>query len=419
MVLGAVIGLGILRTPGLIAGYLGRTDVILMAWAVGGGVALLASLVFAELAGMHPEAGGKFVYALEAFGPAAGFVTGWAEILVTRGFSAASKAIVIGEYIILLTGWGALRVWAALVVVGFFLINAAGLRAGRDFQNGVTALKVVLIVLIIGAGLLRPHSADNTNEVVLEHGLLAGFGLAYLAIAFTYYGWDDMLKLAGEFREPGRTLPRVLWVGAVGVSGLYLGINFAFLHALTPAQAAGSPLVAADAVAVVLGEGGRRFITVAALVILVSSLNMQFLGLPRVAYGLAARGLAPRAFLSVSDRGTPLTGLYVVSGFVLIMAMTRSFELLIQYLSLVALIVDGVILIALFRLRHTRPHARRPFRVPGFPWVPGAALVAYAILLVLFFWTQPGLVAGAVMIVAGLAAIGVGWTRRYSVEADG
>ena len=414
IVVGAVIGVGILRTPGLIAGYLGSPFLILGTWLFGGLVALLASLAVAELAAMHPAAGGKFVYAREAFGPIAGFVTGWAEILVTRGFSAASKAIVIGEYLILLTGWGAIRPWAALVVVVFFLINALGLRTGRVVQNVVTLIKVGLILLIVAAGFWGGDGASWRADSVFvpDPSPLLGLSLAYLAVAFTYYGWDDFLKMAGEVKNPGRTVPRVLIIGATSVAVLYLLVNLAFLSALTPAEAAGSPLVAADAVGAVFGNTGQRLITVAALVILVSSLNVQFMGLPRVAFGLAHEGLGPAPLRRLSPHGTPLAGLVVVSLLIFVMAMTRSFERLIQYLSIVAITIDAMVLASLFRLRRTQAAVPRPFVTPGYPWLPAITVGLYVCVLVIIIATQPELTLGGGALVALLMAAGWVWTRR-------
>ena len=362
---------------------------------------------------MYPEAGGKFYYTHEAFGPVAGFVTGWGEIIITRGFSAASKAIVIGEYLILLTGWGEIRPWAAGVVFLFLTINLMGLRTGRMVQNVVTAVKVGLIMVIIGAGFWGGDGASLQSSAgfAATDNRLLGFALAYLAISFTYYGWDDFLKLAGEVKEPGKTLPRVLIFGTVSVAMLYLLLNWAFLSAMTPAEAAGSPLVAADVVAKVFGDAGGRLITVAALIILVSSLNVQFMGLPRVAFGLAHRGLAPKQFARVSRHGTPVVGLLVVSALIFVMAMTRSFELLIQYLAFVAISIDATVLVGLFRLRRTRPDATRPFLTPGYPLLPLLTVALYVALFVIIAVTQPELALGGAALIALLAAGGWAWNR--------
>jgi APA family basic amino acid/polyamine antiporter len=415
IVVGAVIGVGILRTPGLIAGYLGSPVPILLTWLLGGVVALLASLVFAELAAMFPEAGGKFYYANEAFGPTAGFVTGWAEIIVTRGFSAASKAIVIGEYLILLTGWGQVRAWAAGTVGVFLIINLLGLQTGRWFQNTVTLIKVGLILLIVGAGFFGNGSDTETARAAVAGGTgLLGFALAYLAVSFTYYGWDDFLKLAGEVKEPGHTLPRVLILGAIAVAVLYLLVNLAFLSALSPAEVAGSPLVAADVAESAFGEPGRRLITVAALVILVSSLNVQFMGLPRVVYGLSRTGLAPMSFSRLTPGGTPIVGLLVVTGIIFVMAMTRSFERLIQYLAFVAITVDTMVLLAVFRLRRTHGQTTRPFATPGYPWLPIITVSLYVTLFGIIATQQTELAIGGAFMVILLALIAHFWGNYWA-----
>lgn len=414
VVIGLVIGVGILRTPGLIAGYLGGPWDILLVWVAGGAIALVSAMVFSEMAAMYPEAGGKFAYARQAFGSIGGFVAGWSEVIATRGgFPAASKAIVIGEYLILLTGWGAIRAWAAAVVVGFFLLHILGLQAGRVFQNVVTTVKVMLILVIIGAGLIGGTGASWAPAAAIspERGLLLGFALAYLSVSFTYYGWEDAIKMAEEIREPGRKLPKILIIGAVGVAALYLAVNVAFLSALSPAEMSGSPLVAADAVAVAFGESGRTFITVTALVILISSINVNFLSIPRVAYGLARRGLAPAGLLGVSGGGTPLGGLLLITALVFLLAMTRSFEFLIQFMMFVAISVDTMILIALFRLRRTRPQEPRPYRVPGYPWMPAVVVILYVTILVLVAVTQPKLALGGSALLAALVVAGVIWSR--------
>lgn len=418
--IGLVIGVGILRTPGLIAGYLGGPWPILLAWVAGGVIALLSAMVFSEMAAMYPEAGGKFAYARQAFGPLGGFVAGWSEVIVTRGgFPAASKAIVIGEYLILLTGWGAIRGWAAAAVLAYFLLHLLGLQAGRVFQNVATTAKVVLILVIIGAGLTGGAGAswEPGATITPERGLLLGFALAYLSISFTYYGWDDAIKMAEEIREPGRNLPKALILGAVAVAVLYLAVNVAFLSALSPTEMSGSPLVAADAVAVAFGESGRTFITVTALVILISSLNVNFLSVPRVVYGLAHRGLAPAGLVRVSGGGTPLGGLFLITALVFLLAMTRSFEFLIRFMMFVAISVDAMVLIALFRLRALHPDESRPYRVPGYPWMPVVVVILYVLILVLVTVTQPMLAVGAGGLLAALTIAGVIWSRtRARIE---
>jgi len=413
---GIVIGAGILRTPGLISGYLGDAWAILGVWVLGGIVAALSTLLLAEMAAAFPRAGGKYVYAREAFGPVAGFVAGWSELLVTRAFSGAAKAVVIAEYIILLAGRGNVQILAGFVILAFVLVHYGGLRLGTLFQNVTTMVKVVILAGIAAAGLWVGdfRGFAESASFVPEHSGLLGFALAYQLTAFAYYGWEDAAKMAEETRNPGRAMPRILLGGAAIVAVLYLLVNVAFLSALTPGEMAGSPLVAQDAIAGVFGETAGVLVVLAGLLILVSSLNVQFLGMPRVAFGLARDGLAPPALTQVTSRGTPGLSLLFISAVILGLALTGAFELLIRFMMLVAISVDLMVLLAFFRLRRSRPDQARPFKVPLSPWLPALTILLYLALLTIIVATQPELTlgAGAMLTVIALAGILTTLLRR-------
>lgn len=412
---GIVIGAGILRTPGLIAGYLGDPWLILAAWAFGGVVVALSTLVLGEMAAALPEAGGKYVYAHHAWGPTMGFLAGWSELLVSRGFSGASKAVVIAEYIrILAGGRGSLPILSLAVCLGFFVLHTRGLKASTTFQNVTTAIKVLVVLLIAAAGIWAGDLAGfDTSPGGLdapEMGLLA-FALAYQSISFAYYGWEDAAKMAEEVKDPGRALPKILVGGSLAVMVLYLLMNVAFLAALTPAEMAGSELVAQDAIAAVFGGAAGTVVVVASLLILVSSLNVNFLGLPRVAYGLGQHGLAPRAWTRVDARGTPRNALYFIAVWIGALALTGAFELLIRFMMTVAITVDTMVLMGYFRLRAIRPDLERPFRMPGHPWLPGLTIALYVAILAILVGTQPGLALGAGGMIAAILLAGW-WTAR-------
>ena len=410
---GIVIGAGILRTPGLIAEYLGNGWLILAVWVLGGVVAALSTLVLAEMAAALPQAGGKYVYAREAYGPVAGFVAGWSELLVSRAFSGAIKAVAIAEYLIILIGSGSVRLLAVGVVVGYVIIHLGGLKVGTTFQNITTAIKVLVLVAIAAAGIAAGDGSGLVAPITVERASLLGFALAYQSVAFAYYGWEDAAKMAEEIRDPGRSLPRILIGGAITVAVLYLMVNTAYLAALTPDEMAGSELVARDAVQGVFGDTAATFVVVASLLILISSGNVNFLGMPRVAFALARSGLAPKVFQYVSLRGTPVAGLFLIGIVILALASTGALEFLIQFMMLVAISVDLMVLSAFFRLRRTRPELERPLRVPGGVWTAGLTTVLYVVILGIIVGTQPWLAVGAAVILGGLGVAGV-VTARYS-----
>ena len=413
---GIVIGAGILRTPGLIAEYLGNGWLILAVWVVGGIVAALSTLVLAEMAAALPRAGGKYVYAREAYGPVAGFVAGWSELLVSRAFSGAIKAVAIAEYLIILIGSGSVRLLAVGVVVGYVIIHLGGLKVGTTFQNVTTAIKVLVLVAIAAAGIAAGDGSGLVDPITVERASLLGFALAYQSVAFAYYGWEDAAKMAEEIRDPGRSLPRILIGGALAVAVLYLMVNTAYLAALTPEEMAGSELVARDAVQGVFGDTAATFVVVASLLILISSGNVNFLGMPRVAFGLARSGLAPKVFRYVSPRGTPVAGLLLIGVVILALASTGALEFLIQFMMLVAISVDLMVLSAFFRLRQTRPELERPLRVPGGVWTAGLTIALYVVILGIIVGTQPGLAVGAAVILGVLLVAGVVAARYARAE---
>ena len=420
---GIVIGAGILGTPGLIAGYLGDPLIILGMWFFGGIVAGLSTLVLAEMAAALPEAGGKYVFARHAWGPTMGFVAGWSEILVTRGFSGASKAVLISVYLFRLTsesgqapdGGPWVGIVAVSVVLCYFVLHTRGLKASTTFQNVTTAIKIVIVLAIAAVGIAGGNASGLGTEALVSGeaaaGLL-GYALAYQSISFAYYGWEDAAKMSEEVVDPGRALPKILLGGAMAVMVLYLLMNISFLTALTPAQMAGSNLVAADATAAVFGNAAGTVVLVASLLILISSTNVNFLGLPRVAYGLAQHNLAPRALGQVDKRGTPRNALYMITLWIGLLALTGSFEFLIRFMMTVAITVDTMVLLGYFRLRAIRPDLERPFRMPGHPILPAITVALYIAILVILIATQPDLAMGAGAMLAAIFVAGLVTTRR-------
>ena len=413
---GIVIGAGILRTPGLIAGYLDNAWLILGVWFFGGVVVALSTLVLAEMAAALPEAGGKYVYARHAWGPLMGFVAGWSELLVSRGFSGAAKAVAIAEYVRILTGGrGNIQIMAFAVCVGFFFLHTRGLKASTTFQNVTTVFKILIVMAIAAAGLWAGEMAGFAPGPTTASGPTAGllgFALAYQSISFAYYGWEDAAKMAEEVKEPGSALPKILVGGSVVVMILYLLMNTAFLSALTPAEMAGSELVAADAMANVFGDAAGTLVVIASLVILISSINVNFLGLPRVAYGLGKHGLAPKAFTGVDERGTPRNALYFIAAWIGLLALSGAFELLIRFMMTIAITVDTMVLLGYFRLRAIRPDLERPFRMPGHPWLPAITIVLYICILAILVGTQPQLALGAGAMLGAIVVAGWFTVRR-------
>jgi len=418
MIVGIMVGSGIFRTPGLVARELGRPWLTFVAWLLGGVLALLGALVFAELATRHPRAGGKYVYAREAFGPRAGFVVGWVEGLAIYTAAIAAIGVAGAEFIARIAGWpaGSVR-WIAIALVGGFTgINLLGVSSGRWVQNVITAAKVLALAAVVmlafaagtGAGWHGTLPGAPTGGA-----LFAALAVAAQSVIWSYYGSVDAAKIAEEVVDPGRTLPRVFLLGIAIVTALYLLLNAAFLHVLPFAQIAASNLVAGDVATAVFGARGGVIMAVLALLVVLASLNGNVFVTPRVIFGLARDGLGPTVLTRVNAGATPWTATALIGAVSMALAASGTFTQLLALAIVLILLIDGAAAASLFVLRTRQPDA--PFRVPLYPVVPAAFLLVYVALLVGTAMTQTGLAAIAVAVLA--AAWGLSWTvDRLTVD---
>jgi APA family basic amino acid/polyamine antiporter len=408
MVVGITVGSGIFRTPGLVAGRLGRPSLTFIAWILGGVVSLIGALLFAELSTRHPRAGGKYVYAGEAFGRRAAFTIGWLEAGI-YGVAIAAIGVVCGEYLARLAGASdaLTRVFGVAFVLLLVGVNLAGVAFGRWTQNVATTAKIValtgVIVASAVAGSGSKWASSSLPDAPTGLAVLGALALAFQPVLWTYYGYLDASKIAEEVVDPTRTLPRIfLW--SIGlVTGLYLLLNAAFLNVLPLDRIAASPLVAGEVMARLFGAWAGSATALLALVVVVACLNANVFVTPRIVYGLARDGLGPRALARVNPGGTPWVATLLVGAFSLVLAATGSFSRLLSLAILLILVTDGFMVIVLFRLRRREPDA--PFTMPLYPWLPWLFLTIYALLLVAGAVDQPVLACFAAATLA--AAYGI------------
>ena len=410
MVVGMTVGAGIFRTPGIVAARLGRPGLTFVVWVLGAALAFLGALCFAELTTRQPRAAGKYVFVREAFGPRAGFVTGWVEALGTNGVAIAAIGVAGGEFLVRLSGWPpALTAPLGAGLVALFTgINLVGVASGRWVQNLVTAAKLLALGGVVVVAFARGTGAGWHGALP---GAPAGWGvwvavaLAAHPVIWTYYGYPDLAKIAGEVVDPSRTLPRVLLGGLAATAVLYLALNSAFLQVLPLERIAASNLVAADVMNALVGARGGALVAGLALLVVLASLNGNVFVTPRVLFGLARDGLAPAALARVNAGGTPWVAMLAIGVFAIVLAATGTFELLLGLAIVQVLVIDSWAVIGLFRLRARDGPA--PFSVPGYPWVPLLFVAVYTALLVGTVRAQPKLVAGALAML--VVAYGGSW----------
>jgi APA family basic amino acid/polyamine antiporter len=383
---------------------------VLGIWIVGGVVAMAGALTFAELGAALPEAGGPYVYIREAFGPLPAFLHGWMILLMIASGAIAAVALSFGNYLERFVPIGAvggpLGV-ATITIVAVTTLNVLGVKPGTFAANVFTTSKLVALFALIAAGfLLVPAGpAPQLTSDLAVPDRPVGLAIAFVAVLFTIGGWQQTNMVAGEIRDPGRTLPRALIIGVAIVIVVYIGANVAYLRALGAEGLAASKAAAADTAQRLLGDMGARVITAAAMVSIFGFVNVALLTNARVLFALGSDG----TLLGLASRvhpkyGSPHVALILLGAWslVLLFATQGSLGALLSGVVFADWVFFGLAAAAVFRLRRTRPDLPRPYRVAGYPWLP-AAFVACAVVGVLAAWISAPLMslAGTAMLAAG------------------
>jgi len=395
ILVGVTIGSGIFRVPSVAAAESGAVGAVFLLWILGGLIALFGALTIAELAAMFPRSGGIYVFLRETYGPSVAFLFGWTRLLVIQPSVIGAIALISAAYVNAFVPLTEAQV--RLVAAGFILIlagaNYRSLGWGAWVQNASTAAKV-LALLALAAAIFAfgdPSAGAFAGPLGLKPLTWGGFGIALLAVMWTYDGWVDATYVAEEVKDPGRTLPRALAGGVLTVIGVYLVVNAAYLLALPLDEMAASELVAADAAMRVFGPVGASL--VAALVILSTfgALNGVTMTGPRVFFALARDGLFFRPVAAIHPRfGTPHVAIALAAGLGIAYVSFRTFEQLAEAFVLGIWPFYVLCVVAVFVLRQSRPGAPRPYRTWGYPWVPLLFLLASAAMLGNALMRQPG-----------------------------
>jgi basic amino acid/polyamine antiporter, APA family len=386
ILIGVTIGSGIFRVPAVAAAETGALGATFLLWVVGGLVALFGALTIAELAAMYPRAGGIYVFLKEAYGPEVAFLFGWTRLLVIQPAVIGAIALICAAYVnafVPLTP-GQVRLLAACIIVVLAAANYRSMAWGAWVQNVSTVAKVVALLVLAAAIFLLgdPAGGAFAGETRLSPATWGGFGMALLAVMWTYDGWIDATYVAEEVRDPGRTLPRALAGGVLVVIGIYLVVNAAYLLALSMDEMAASELVAADAAMAVFGPVGASL--VAGLVILSTfgALNGVTMTGPRVFFAMARDGLFFRPVAAVHPAfGTPHVAIGLAAGLGILYVSVRTFEQLAEAFVLGIWPFYVLCVLAVFLLRRRRPGAPRPYRAWGYPVVPVLFLLASLAML--------------------------------------
>lgn len=410
VVVGGILGAGILRTPGAVAAQLHGHAAVYLVWTLGGLYALVAVNSFAELATSVPQAGGGYVYVRRTYGAFPGFVAGWNDFVINT-VAIAYLSVGAGEFLgVLLPGLtGRENLLAPVTILAFGALHSFGMRASSLAQQISSLLKVLLLAALIAAALvagpMAANAAVSASPPPGKGNVFVDFAAAVVAtqmVMETYAGWNSGCYFSEETADPGRTLPRAMFTGALIVIALYLLVNMALLHVLSFEELSASKFPASDAMAKVFGEKARVAVIVLGLVSIIGIINTMILYTPRTVYAMARDGLLSRRATYVTAGGTPLVALWATAAMAACMSAAGSFETLLAVAAFLSLIGDALCYAALFVLRRNEPALPRPFRAIGYPYLPFGIFVIACMLAVLYLFgnTLPSLAGVAVLLLA-------------------
>ena len=396
LVVGEVIAVGIFLTPAGMAKDLGSPMLLLVVWLAMGAMTLCGALCYGELAARYPEAGGGYVYLREAYGPAVAFMYGWMAFLVMDPGLTALLGVGLATY----AGYGlklspvGLKAVAIATILFVALINIRGVKLGAGFVRTLTFLKLGLLAFIClwGVGFqlgdwsnFTPFVARRANSAPLVGALAGGLVGAFFAFA----GWWDLGKLAGEVRNPSRTLPLALIYGVIIIMLVYILTSFAFVYLVPLDQVTSGETFAAQAGEVLFGRAGGLIFSLVVVVAVLGSLAAVVMSAPRVYFAMARDGVFFPSVATLHKRfETPARAIVLQAVLASVLVVVGSFNEILTYFVFVVVVFIAFTVAALFKLRRENSEGGR-YLTPGYPLTPAVFLVMIVFLLVLLGGNNP------------------------------
>lgn len=386
-----------------------------------GVMALCGALCYGELAARFPEAGGAYVYLREAFGPTIAFLYGWMALAVMDPGLTAALAVGLASYVGYiqpLTPW-MMKVVAIGSIILVAFINIRGVRLGGSVIRWLTILKMGLLFGVLFWGFLsqRGDWANFTPFVAQRPGsapLIGALAGGLVAAFFSFGGWWDLSKVAGEVRDPGYTLPRALLIGVAVLTVVYILTTAVFIYLVPPEQVTSGETFAAQVGEVLFGSAGGKLFSAIVIVAVLGSLAAVIMSAPRVYFALASDGLFVPAVAALHPRfATPARAIVIQAVLASVLVLVGTFNTIVSYFIFVVVLFLALTIVGLFVLRR-RNAAKVPYQTPGYPVTPIVFLVLITVLLVLLGGNNPRQAFAGVGIVAlGLPVYYLVFRRKY------
>ncbi len=439
LVISNVIGVGIFTTSGLLARNLADPVLLLGIWVLGGLLALVGALCYAELGAQFPRAGGEYAYLREAYGPLVSFLSGWASLFA--GFSAPVAAAAVGftEYLsayfpslstqdpaasgesLLLPG----HFVAVLVIILLSVLHYRKVQVGGGVHIGLTAFKAGIILVFVLAGFSLGEGDTGRFAQAIPFSdwppLMPAVAGGLIFVMFSYSGWNAAAYIGGELREPQRNIPLSLITGTVFVVVMYVAINALYIYALPFSQMASVIRIAEQASSGLFGLSVAPFINLIFMGTILSSISAMIIAGPRVYFAMAHDGVFPGGIARVHARfGTPGNAIVLQAVWSIVLLFTGRFEQLLTFSGVVLILFSSLTVGAVYVIRRRTGTERRPYSCWGYPFTPLLFLAASAWILLVCFRDQPRESLSGLAVVASGVPFYYFWMwkkRRASAQA--
>lgn len=399
VIIANIVGTGIFVKTRVMTANVGSPSMVILVWVLAGLLSLAGAMLYAELGTMMPRAGGQFHFIGAAYGPRWAFLYGWTRMLVAGAGNAAVAILFVVFFNDLLGGTLSptqLRILPVGVLVVAVALNFASAKANGKIATALTIGKISLVLVIaLGAFFFSDGSwlnFDSSAHGVVTEGVpesarggISGFGAAMLGALWGYNGWNLIVALGGEVKNPGKTLPRVLIGGTALVITLYTLINIAYFYVLPADEIASIPAsssIAYEVSSKFMGASVAAMLSAGLMLSAYGTLHAGMLAAPRLPFALAQRGMLPEWFTRLSSNAVPTNALIAMGIWAIVLTLSGTFDILTDIYVFVLWVFYGMTAVGLFVLRKTHPDADRPYRVWGYPFVPALFVLVTGFLLI-------------------------------------
>jgi len=397
LIVGEIIAVGIFLTPAGMAKALGSPALLLTVWLVIAALSICGALCFGELASRFPEAGGSYAYLREIYGPGVAFLFGWMALLVMDPGLTAAIATGAASYVaygLHLSPRGN-QIVGVVAIVLLALVNIRGVRLGAWFVRWLAVLKVGFLLFMVvwafgaGKGNWANFSPFATQRPGSKH-LIEALAIGVIGSFFSYAGWWDVTKVAGEIKNPSRTMPRALIYGLLIVMLVYISTSAAFVYLVPMEQVTNGQAFAAQVGEVLFGQTGAWLFSGFVIVTVLGSLAAIIMSAPRVYFAMARDGLFFPAAAAIHPRfKTPARCIALQAVLASILVLSGTFEQIVSYFFFVVLIFLGLTVFGLFLLRRRETAQHVEYSTPWYPLTPIVFVVLLLVVLFLLAAGQP------------------------------